>query len=98
MAHATTDCLVIGFYFLLHPGEYTGCPRGHNNLFRLHNVQVWLGSCCLDPILSPSADRQAATFVTLTFTSQIYGVCGETLGHARSGHRTLCALSRLVTT
>ncbi len=95
MASAAADCLVIGFYFLLRPGEYTGCPRTSDDLFRMHDVHFWLGSRRLDPMLSTPADLHAATFATLTFTSQKNGVRGETLGHARSGHPTLCPVSCL---
>ena len=95
MALASADCLVIGFYFLLRPGEYTGSPGPADGLFRLQDVQFWIGSRRLDSLRSPPADLLAATFASLTFTTQKNGVRNETIGHSRSGHPLLCPVSRL---
>ena len=92
-AHAAAQTLVIGFYFLLRPGEYLGAPRAsnpHGSLFRLADVQFWLGSRALCPLTCSDADLLASTFVCLTFTNQKNGVRNETIGHGRSGHPHLC--------
>ena len=90
------DCLLLAFFFLLRPGEYSGLPvTASNDLFRLQDVGVWIGHRRLDPLHSPPPDIVSATFVTLTFTSQKNGVRGETLGHGRSGHPTLCPVAAL---
>ena len=48
-AQATADCLVFGFYFLLRPGEYLGLPDDAlDTLFRIRDVQCWIGSRALD--------------------------------------------------
>jgi hypothetical protein len=94
---ATADCLVVAFYFLLRPGEYAGTPSlSSDDLFRVGDVGLWIGHRRLDPLTSPPADLLASTFVTLTFTNQKNGVRGETIGHARSGHPTLCPVARIV--
>ena len=93
---AVADCLVVGFYFLLRPGEYTGTPRSHDDLFRIQDVQCWIGDRRIDPLLGTADELHAVTFVSLTFTSQKNGVRGETIGHARSGHPFLCPVARLV--
>jgi hypothetical protein len=80
--------LVLGFYFLLRPGEYLGLPR--LTQFRFGDVRLWIGSRALDHATCPEADILAATFVTLTFTRQKNGVRNETVGHGRSGHACLC--------
>jgi hypothetical protein len=88
---AVADCLILAFFFLLRPGEYAGTPsRTLDNLFRLADVSLWLGSRQLDLLHAPVADLQAATFATLTFTTQKNGVRGERIGHSRSGHPSLC--------
>lgn len=93
---ATGDCLVLAFYFLLRPGEYSGAPRTTaDDLFRIQDVGVWIGHRRLDPCRCPTPDLLAATFVTVTFTSQKNGVRGETLGHGRSGHPSLCPVHAL---
>ncbi|KAI2489281.1 hypothetical protein MHU86_25315 [Fragilaria crotonensis] len=87
-ATAAAECLVIGFYFLLRPGEYLGRPGATQ--FRLRDVRFWIGNRALDHFTCPPADILAATFATLTFTRQKNGVRNETVGHGRSGHPTLC--------
>ncbi len=47
---AVADCLVVGFYFLLRPGEYTGIPRMHDDPFRIQDVQRWIGDRRVDPL------------------------------------------------
>ncbi len=92
-ASAAATCLVIGFYFLLRPGEYLGVP--HRTQFRFGDVRLWIGSRALDHTTCPDADILAATFVTLTFNHQKNGVRNETVGHGRSGHASLCPVRAL---
>lgn len=96
-AHALADCLVLAYYFLLRPGEYAGTPvPGGDNLFRLQDVSLWHHSTPLDHLAGPIPALQDATFATLRFTSQKNGVRGETVGHARSGHPTLCPVRAIL--
>ena len=96
-SQAAAACLIIAFYFLLRPGEYAGAPSpSSDDLFRVADVGVWIGHRRLDPLTSPPADLLAATFVSLTFTNQKNGVRGETIGHARSGHPSLCPVVAIV--
>lgn len=96
-ASASGDCLLLAYYFLLRPGEYSGVPRTDaDDLFRLQDVGVLIGHRRLAPLTCPVADLQAATFVTLTFTTQKNGVRGETIGHGRSSHPTNCPVHALV--
>ena len=96
-ALACAQCLVVAYYFLLRPGEYLGFPNEvSDNMFRIRDLQLWVGSRALDTLVSPVADLQAATFATLTFTRQKNGVRGEKIGHGRSGHPQLCPVLSLV--
>ena len=90
VAIAAAEILVISYYFLLRPGEYVGVPRLCGLLFRIQDVQLWIGSRALALLTCPDADILASTFVTLTFTTQKNGVRNETIGHGRSGHSHLC--------
>ncbi|KAI2491522.1 hypothetical protein MHU86_23050 [Fragilaria crotonensis] len=92
-AAAAASCLVIGFFFLLRPGEYLGTPRQTH--FVLGAVRFWIGSRALDHTTCPGGDILAATFVTLTFNRQKNGVRNETVGHGRSGHAHLCPVHAL---
>ena len=81
VAAAAADCLVVAFYFLLRPGKYAGTPRGAaDDLFRLQDLGLWIGGRRLDVLACPLPDLLAATFATLTFTSQKNGVREETIG------------------
>ena len=100
-AVATAECLVLGFFFLLRPGEYLGVPRTeHGPIFRVQDVRLWIGDPALSTLDYPEPDLLAATFVTFTFTTQKNGVRNETIGHGRSGHPhlcpVLCAAARLL--
>ena len=91
------DCLVVGLYFLLRPGEFAGVPRHQStDLFRLQDVGLWVGTRKLDVLFCPLSELLSTTFATLTFTSQKNGVRGETIGHSRSGHPSLCPVLCLV--
>ena len=94
-ALATAECLVIGFYFLLRPGEYLGTPRGTQ--FLLRDVKFWIGSRALSPSACRDDELLAATFVALTFNRQKNGVRNETVGHGRSGHPHLCPVHSAAT-
>lgn len=84
LALAAADSLTIAFYFLLRPGEYAGSPKtAEDDLFRFQDMGLWIGGRKLDTAVCPLADLQAATFATLTLTSQKNGFRGETIGHAR---------------
>jgi hypothetical protein len=73
-ALAAADYLTIAFYFLLRPCKYVGVPRSAaDDLFRFQDVTLWIGG--LQFLL-------AATFATLTFTTQKSGVRGENIGHS----------------
>lgn len=88
---AAADCFITAFFFLLRPGEYLGNPpRRGAHMFRMRDVQFWIGSHALDHFTCSSADLQVATFVTLTFTQQKNGVRNELIGHGHSGHPSLC--------
>ena len=96
-ARAAAECLTLGFYFMLRPGEYVGIPNEvKDNLFRLRDVTLWVGSRALNHMHCPVADLHAATFATLTFTRQKNGVRNEKIGHGRSGHPHLCPVLCLV--
>ena len=97
-AIAAASCLITGFFFLLRPGEYLGNPAKRGaHMFRLQDVQFWVGSRALDHFTCPAADLTAATFMSLTFTQQKNGVRNERIGHGRSGHPSLCPVTSLAT-
>jgi hypothetical protein len=94
---AEANTLTIGYFFLLRPGEYLGRPSSTlDDLFRIRDLAMWVGTRSIAPLTCPLADLLAATFVTLTFTRQKNGVRGEKVGHGRSGHPHICPVLCLV--
>jgi hypothetical protein len=64
---AAADMIVITFFFLLHPGEYTNNKK---DPFRLANTQLFISKRRLPILTAPAAELCQARFASLTFTSQ----------------------------
>ena len=95
--HAAADMLIIGFYFLMRPGEHchtTATDTSHP--FLLRDLELFCGNTTLDHASASLVTLQTATFVKLTFTTQKNGVRGERIGHARSGHRHFCPVTAII--
>jgi hypothetical protein len=92
---ACADMICLAFYFLLRPGKYTGTVTD-TQPFLLRDVSFFLGSVALSPQTSPPDQLQAATFVTLEFTTQKNGVRGELIGLGRSGDPHFCPVAAAV--
>ena len=88
---ATADMICIAFFFLLRPGEYTVSPA-ESTPFELKDVQFFMGQRRLDINTALEAEILSATFASLTFDKQKNSVRGEVIGHAPSGHLSLCAV------
>ena len=90
--------IIIAFFFLLCPGEYTG-TKSDSSLFQLLNVIFSVGRTSFDTSTATDNDLAAATFVFLTFSTQKNGIQGGEIGHGATGDPLLCpkkALSRRV--
>jgi hypothetical protein len=90
--HRAIACLsYLAFFFLLRPGEYCKGSAGTDATpFRLQDVCFYIGERVCPATSATTAEIHAATYVSLTFTTQKNGVKGETIGHGRSGHQTAC--------
>ena len=86
---AVTDMIIIAFFFLLQPGEYTG-KKSDNSPFRLSDVTFSVGRTVFDPATATNNELAAATFLILAFTTQKNGVRGEKIGHGATGDPLLC--------
>jgi len=89
---AIADMLCLAFFFLLRPGEYTGVVTD-TQPFLLQDVTLFLGTQRLNTFTAPLAHLQAATFVTLEFTTQKNAVRGEVVGLSRSGDPFFCPVA-----
>ena len=92
---AVADMIIIAFFFLLRPGEYTDAPSD-TSPFRFMDVQLSIGDCRLDIATCSIAELPQAWFASLTFTDQKNGVHGEVIGLARSGDPYLCPVLALI--
>jgi hypothetical protein len=81
---AITNMAVIAFYYLLHPGKYTGTVTD-DAAFKLQDLQIFIGDRFVNPCIAPMSDLEAATSASLVFTNQKNGVRGEVVNHATSG-------------
>ena len=73
---AVADMIIIAFFFLLRPGEYTG-TKSDSSPFRLSDVTFSVGRTVFDTSTATNNDLATATFVILTFTTQKNGVREE---------------------
>jgi hypothetical protein len=95
--NATADLAVIGFFFLLRPGEHTSSSAlADSHPFRLCDVVFRLGATTFSAATGDPNDISRATFVALTFTKQKNGTENEVVGHARSGHVSTCPVLALI--
>ena len=86
---AIADMIIIAFFFLLHPGEYTG-TKSDSSPFRLSDVTFSVGRTVFDTETATANNLASATFVILTFTTQKNGVRGDKIGHGATGDPLLC--------
>jgi hypothetical protein len=85
LQQAIADMLILGFYFLLRPGEYAATSNPEAAPFCLKSVKLYQHNRLLHPTHSPLRELEAVTFVGLEFDTQKTGVRGEVIGLGRSG-------------
>ena len=76
--------IIIDFFFLLCPEEYTG-TKSDSSPFRLSYVTFSVGRTVFNTSTATYNDLAATTFVILTFSTQKNGVRGEKIGHGATG-------------
>ena len=97
LCKAIADMIILAFFFLLRPGEYTdndGDTDKHP--FRIEDVQLFIGDTRLNLLTDPESRLKQARFASLTFTSQKNGVRGEVIGLACSGDPVMCPVKSIV--
>jgi len=94
---AIADMILLAFFFLLRPGEYTSSNRQTDSSpFRLMDVCLRSGHTYMDVLRCDFATLDTADFASLTFTNQKNGVKGEKIGHVRSGHHLACPVLAII--
>jgi hypothetical protein len=90
---AAADMIVIAFFFLLRPGEYTDNKK---DPFQLADTQLFIGKRRLPILTALAAELCQARFALLTFTSQKNGVPGKVIGLTCSGDPYLCPVQAII--
>eukprot|EP00804_Cyclotella_cryptica_P023818 CCRYP_011179-RA/>CCRYP_011179-RA protein AED:0.32 eAED:0.33 QI:0/0/0/1/0/0/2/0/551 len=92
---AVVDMIIIAFFFLLRPGEYTHSNQ-ESTPFRLSDVQLFIGQQHLNLLHDFPALILQARFASLIFTDQKNGVRGEVIGLGCSGDTYLCLVKAII--
>jgi hypothetical protein len=79
MMMSVSDMIILAFFFLLRPGEYTG-TSSNTTPFTLRDVQLFHGRQRVPLLTCSGPTLEATTFGTLEFTTQKNGVKGEVIG------------------
>ena len=85
---AVADIIIIAFFFLLRPGEYTG-TKYDSSPFHLSDVTFSVGCTMFDTANTTDNELPADTFSILVFTTQKNGVQGKKIGHGATGEPLL---------
>jgi hypothetical protein len=63
------NMIVVAFFFLLRPGDYTG-TLADDAAFKIEDVSLYVQICKLDFITAPDAEIKASNSACYTFTAQ----------------------------
>ncbi len=95
-SNAIADMLLLGFFFLLRPGEYACTSNPESCPFRVCDTHILINDRRLNHYTCSELELNAATTVALEFTNQKNGVRGELVGLGRSGHPQWCPVLAIV--
>jgi hypothetical protein len=95
-SNAIADMLLLGFFFLLRPGEYAHTENPDASPFRMCDTHLLINDRRLHPYTCTHTDLYQVNYIALEFTSQKNGVRGELIGLGRTGHPTWCPVHALI--
>ena len=90
LLRAVCDMIIIAFFFLLRPGEYTDETTSDTTPFTLNDVQLFVGEMRLNLQLASETELLCATATSLTFTTQKNGIPNEVIKLGKSGDPFVC--------
>jgi hypothetical protein len=96
LSNTVADMLLLGFYFLLRPGECAYTDNEDASPFRFCDVHLLIHNRHLNHSTCTPEDLQRITYVALEFTNQKNGVRGELVGLGKSGHHLWCPVKVLI--
>jgi hypothetical protein len=93
---AIRDLVILGFYFLMRPGEYCTSPgEDASHPFHLDELELWRGPHQFDLVTATDHELYTSTFCMLIFSDQKNSNRGEKVGHACSGDNIFCPVRAL---
>ena len=97
LAHGpvVANMLVIGYFFLLRPGEYTHDAK-NNHPFRLQDVTFTTPMGLLNAATAPEHVLLQATLVLLYFSTQKNGIRGQAISHGDTSDSELSPLQAVL--
>ena len=90
LSRGMADLLIIGFFFLLRPGEYCHNQDGENHPFRLQDCSFELAGQQTNAATIPPLALAATTLVLLRFTTQKNGIRDEDIFHGVTADPLVC--------
>lgn len=90
------DILLLGFYFLLSPGEYSAMDNEDASSFCYCYVHLLIHNRRSQHYTCPNDDFQQVTYIPLEFTNQKNGVHGELIELGRSGRPIWCPVAAIL--
>ena len=90
------DIIILSFFFLLHPGEYTNAFRADAMPFCICDLHLFLGNPHLDPSTCSSSDLTTTKFIGLKFTNQKNGIYDKVNSLSHLGSPIWCPILALV--
>jgi hypothetical protein len=88
--------LLLGFFFLLRPGEYAFTPNLDAAPFRLCDAHLLLNNRRIHPYTGSDHDLRNVNYIALKFTRQKNGVRGELVGLGCTDHPLHCPVLALL--
>ena len=96
MSPVLGDLIILAFFYLLRPGEYTLSPAPESAPFRIRDVHLFQGGRKLDVFTASDDDLLPATYCGLEFTTQKNCVKGEVIGLGLSSKPDWCPVRATV--
>ena len=95
LLRAVADMIIIAFFYLLRPGEYTDAASD-TTPFTLGDVQLFVGERRINLDTASPAEIKSARAASLTFTTQKNGIRGEVIVLGLSGDPYVCPVLAVV--
>jgi hypothetical protein len=88
--------LLLGFFFLLWPGEYAYTSNENAAPFHFCDAHLLINARHINALTATQQELNQVTYVALEFTTQKNGLRGELVGLGKSRHQQWCLVVALI--